>query len=90
MKKISRKELEAAQREIRTIRATLDGEANLLCQSHKPRLVMYAMLTEAIRLCPASGFGPDDFLQLTVDAVNLYTGQVDGKPFIAIVEREDD
>lgn len=91
MRKVTRKELEAAQREVETIRATLDGETNMLCQSHAPRLVMYALLTEAIRLAPASGFGPDDFLRLTADTINLYTGQTDGKPFIAIVEiREDE
>lgn len=90
MRKITRKETEDAKREIETVRATLDGETNMLCQSHKPRLVLYALLTEAIRLAPAAGIGPDDFLQLAHDAVKLYTGATDGKPFIAIVERRED
>ena len=55
MRKVTRKELEAAQREVSIIRQTLDGETNMLCQSHAPRLVMYALLTEAIRMPGPAG-----------------------------------
>ena len=91
MKKITKREIEAAKREVSMIRQTLDGETNLLCTSHNPRLVMYTLITEAIRLAPAAEFGPDDFLKLTADIINLYTGETDGRPYLTIVEiREDD
>lgn len=91
MRKVTKKQADAAAREISIIRETLDGETQLLCQTHNPRLVMYALLTQAVRLAPAAGHGPDDFARLTSDVIKLYTGEQAGKPFIAIVEfREDE